>query len=82
MTGHWCDILSQPAMLPRRQLVLPALCFLAFAAQQCFAASHVFKAGDPVVLWANKVGPFSNPRCDKNAQNNLICFLGPIIPRG
>ncbi|KAK9803242.1 hypothetical protein WJX73_008999 [Symbiochloris irregularis] len=48
-------------MLHSWQLVLPAICFLSLTVQQTSAASHVFKAGDPVVLYANKVGPFSNP---------------------
>ena len=46
-------------------LLTSAVLLLGNAAQ---AASHIFQPNEPVKLYANKVGPFSNPRYRRLGQ--------------
>jgi hypothetical protein len=45
------------------RLALAAVAIGACLPLGALAAKHSYTAGDKVKLWANVVGPFSNPRC-------------------
>ena len=44
------------------------ICAVVLALDTAQAASHTFQPNEPVKLYANKVGPFSNPRCFSTGQ--------------
>jgi hypothetical protein len=59
-----------------QQLACAVLLVAALAAPQQAAAdhkNHIYKPGEVVVLFANKVGPFHNPRCVQQQGNVGAC---------
>ena len=51
------------------------VCALVLAIGAAQAASHAFQPNEPVKLYANKVGPFSNPRCFPVGDLNIFFAL-------
>lgn len=57
-------------MLPS---ALATACTVLLLAASSHGASHTFQLNEPVKLYANKVGPFSNPRyCDLTLTEHFV----------
>jgi hypothetical protein len=70
-----------PEVLAEMARVETACAVLAVALLACLlgagadGSDHRYKEGDRVPLYANKVGPFHNPRYSNNSLAKLLLFM-------